>query len=429
MISIAEALAQVLDRCDAKPAERVTLRESVGTVLAEDIASDIDSPPHDKSLVDGYAVQTADINRVKNGRAEGPVELLVIEEVTAGDVPQQTLTTGQATRIMTGAPIPEAADAVVMVEQTTWHEEADAPLGVVRIDAEEVKSGQFIMPRATAMRRGQQVLTSGCTLRDVEVGLLAEVGCGDVMVVPRPRVAVLATGNELVDVTATPTAGKIRNSNGPMLLAAVESAGGWAVELGVARDDEMSLRELITQGLEADVLILSGGVSAGVLDLVPKVLTELGVDEVFHKVRIKPGKPVWFGVTGSDRKGSDKKGNDAMGSSGRPTLVFGLPGNPVSSLVCFRVFVAPALARLAGQPGNQTTTFQATLGGQFEHRGGRPTYHPARLESVDGQLQACPLTWHGSSDLCTLAAAQALILFPAGDRTYAAGDMVECMQF
>lgn len=427
MISVAEALASVLERCEAKPPQSVSLREAVGHVLAQDVASDIDSPPHDKSLVDGYAVRVDDIARVTSGRTDGPVELAVIEEVTAGAVPQLELSAGQATRIMTGAPIPVGADAVVMVEHTAWSEEAGTPLGVVKIDLEavgQVEAGRFIMPRATSMRQGQQVLAAGGELRDAEVGLLAEVGCGDVMVVPRPRVAVLATGNELVDVTATPTAGKIRNSNGPMLLAAAQQAGGWPVELGVARDDEESLRELISQGLKSDVLILSGGVSAGVLDLVPKVLTELGVVEVFHKVQIKPGKPIWFGVA---EKAAEE--NDA-GESGRPTLVFGLPGNPVSSLVCFRVFVAPTLARLAGQATNRSSTGKAVLAEEFEHRGPRPTWHPARL-SVDeeGREQVCPLSWQGSSDLRTLADAQALILFPAGDRHYSAGESVEYMAF
>ena len=421
MISVSEALALVLERCETKLPERATLREAVGLVLAQDVSSDVDSPPHDKSLVDGYAIRAADVARVTSGRVEGPVELLVIEEVTAGAVPQIELASGQATRIMTGAPIPDGADAVVMVERTRWKEEAGTPLGVVQIDDEEVAAEQFIMRRATAMRRGQQVLAAGCTLRDVEVGLLAEVGCGDVMAVPRPRVAVLATGNELVDVTAVPTAGKIRNSNGPMLLAAAEQAGGWGVDLGVARDDEASLRELIGQGLESDVLILSVGVSSCDINLVPKVFTELGVEEVFHKVRIKPGKPIWFGVTKDEGEGGS--------AAARPTLVFGLPGNPVSSLVCFRVFVAPVLSLLAGQPGSSSSTFKATLVSEFRHRGGRPTYHPARIEETDAGLHVRLLAWHGSSDLRTLAEAQALVLFPEGDRLYLAGETVECMHF
>ncbi len=420
MITISEALAHVLQRTQANSPQGASLREAVSHVLAQDVTSDIDSPPHDKSLVDGYAVRAADVNRLASGRATEPVELVVVEEVTAGAVPEIELTSGQATRIMTGAPLPAGADAVVMVEETHWQEEDGTPLGVVRIDREQVEVGQHIMPRATAMRQGQQVLSAGCTLRDVEIGLLAEVGCADVMVVPRPRVAVLPTGNELVDPTVVPTAGKIRNSNGPMLLAAAERAGAWGVDLGVARDDEESLRELISQGLSADVLLLSGGVSAGVLDLVPKVLSDLGVVEVFHKVQIKPGKPVWFGVASS---------SSSKASSDSPTLVFGLPGNPVSSLVCFHVFVAPALAKLAGRDGASAETFSVELAAEFEHRGPRPTYHPVRLEVDGDRRRATPLHWHGSSDLRTLAEANGLALFPGGDRHYSEGDTVECMHF
>jgi len=444
MITVSEALTRVLERCEGKLPERVTLREATSLVLAQDVTSDVDSPPHDKSLVDGYALRTADVTRVREGRVAGPIELLVIEEVTAGDVPQQQLQAGQATRIMTGAPVPQGADAVVMVEQTEWKEEAGASLGVVQIDAETVTAGQCIMRQAASMRRGQRVLDSGCRLRDVEIGLLAEVGCADVMVVPRPRVAVLATGNELVDPTAVPTPGKIRNSNGPMLIAAVEQAGGWAVDLGVARDDEDSLRELIGRGLEADILILSGGVSAGVLDLVPQVLTQLEVEQVFHKVQIKPGKPLWFGVRkGFEvRQGFGVRQADATAASGETsntttagdTLVFGLPGNPVSSLICFHVFVRAAISELGGRGEWAPVTFELPLASDFQHRGGRPTYHPAILEEVAAeddkpQRQVRPLVWQGSSDLCTLAGANAIVLFPAGDRDYVAGETVECMHF
>ncbi|REJ69352.1 MAG: molybdopterin molybdenumtransferase MoeA [Planctomycetota bacterium] len=438
MITVSAALAKVLEHAQAKLPERVLLREAAGQVLAEDVASDVDSPPHDKSLVDGYAVRATDIERALSGRASEPIELAVVEEVTAGDVPKHELRAGQATRIMTGAPLPAGAEAVVMVEETAWQAEAGQPLGVVRIETERFTAGQNIMRRGAAMRAGQVVLETGHIVREMEVGLLAEVGRAEVQVVPRPRVAVLPTGNELVDAATVPPPGKIRNSNGPMLLAAVARAGGWGVDLGVGRDEEATLRELISQGLANDVLILSGGVSAGVLDLVPKVLGELGVVEVFHKVSLKPGKPLWFGVAEASRGSAE---GDAVSPQPK-TLVFGLPGNPVSSLVCFHLFVAPAMAVLAGRPQPAAREVTATLTAPFEHRGDRPTYHPARLEpaatTTETDVAAAaavreaesatvtPLDWRGSSDLRTLVAANALILFAPGERRYAVGERVAC---
>jgi molybdopterin molybdotransferase len=222
-------------------------------------------------------------------------------------------------------------------------------------------------------------------------------------------VAVLATGNELVPADRRPAAGQIRNSNGPMLCALVAGAGGIAVDLGIGRDDAEPLSELVARGLGEDVLVLSGGVSAGVLDLVPRVLSELGVEEVFHKVRLKPGKPLWFGVT---RRGD------------RRTLVFGLPGNPVSSLVCFELFVRPALGRLAGRADNALPTVEARLTQPYAQRGDRPTYFPVRLRREAAQATVELLNWHGSADLQTLAQANGLAVFPADQQHFDAGDWV-----
>jgi molybdopterin molybdotransferase len=237
------------------------------------------------------------------------------------------------------------------------------------------------------------------------------VGRVSVRVVPRPRVAILATGNELVPLEVVPGAGHIRNSNSPMLAAQVQAAGGAAAELGIARDTADELRTLIGIGLEADVLLVSGGVSAGVLDLVPGVLAELGVREVFHKISLKPGKPLWFGVRAAEA--GDR-------------LVFGLPGNPVSSLVCFELFVRPALAALAGRAGGLVES-TALLACEFVHRGERPTYHPARVSSEAGRQVVEPARWKGSGDLAALAGANALACFPSGDRTHAAGEAIRVL--
>jgi molybdopterin molybdotransferase len=397
MLSVEQARDNILAEATVLAAELTPLTSALGRVLAEDIASDVDSPPHDKSVVDGYAVIAP---------LEVPAQLRVLEEVTAGQVPTQAVTAGTATRIMTGAPLPEGANAVVMVERTELVE-IDGRRDV-RIVAAPPQPGQNIMRRGQSMKRGQNVLAAGTVLRAIEIGLLAEVGRGAAMVHPAPKVAILATGNELVSTDQTPAAGQIRNSNGPMLAALVAQAGGTPAELGIARDELADLTEKVLAGLAADVLLLSGGVSAGVLDLVPQVLAECSVREVFHQVNLKPGKPLWFGI----REHDDRK-----------TLVFGLPGNPVSSLVCFELFVRPALMKLAGYRDVLPKTLPATLMQEHSQRGGRVTYWPSRVDELpDGSRQVTPLPWQGSGDLRTLADANALAIFTGGDRQFVAGE-------
>ena len=398
MISVEEALGYVVSQSLARAAQQVLEAEACGLVLAEDVTSDIDSPPFDKALMDGYAVIAADIS--------AGVELRVLEEVVAGKVPTVPLESGAATRIMTGAPLPELCDAVVMFEQTEPLPPVDGPPRV-RINQESSQPGDNLMRRGESMRQDQVVVPAGRELRPVEIGLLSEVGRVEVSVVPRPSVAVLPTGDEIVSPDRKPAAGQIRNSNGPMLLAAAERAGARAVSLGVGPDDRDRLRELITQGLESDVLVLSGGVSAGVLDLVPGVLKELGVEAIFHQVRLKPGRPLWFGTYPRDRGA---------------TLVFGLPGNPVSSLVGVEVCVRTAIDRLSGRDVSGPPVLAAQLACDFQHRGARPTYHPAVLEQQPGGYTVAPVVWRGSPDLYGVSQANALACFPAGDKQYQAGD-------
>ncbi|MCE9544198.1 MAG: molybdopterin molybdotransferase MoeA [Planctomycetia bacterium] len=413
MLSIDDALARVLSAARPKPDEPASLADAAGRVLAEDVASDVDSPPHDKSLVDGYAVRSADFRVRPNSDPPAPVELAVVEEVTAGMVPTVQVTAGRATRIMTGAPIPAGADIVVMVEETHWHAEPGVPGGVVRVELSKgnPQPGHNIMPRASSIRRGQVVLRAGTLLRSAEIGLLAEVGRRQVRVAGRPRVAVLPTGNELVDASIVPAPGQIRNSNGPMLLAAAAGHGAIAIDLGVARDDREQLRIKISEGLRADVLLLCGGVSAGVLDLVPETLQSLGVREQFHKVAIKPGKPLWFGTY--------------EGPAGQ-TLVFGLPGNPASVVLCFELFVMPALDRIAGREPRLVPLQNAQLADAYDHRGPRTTYHPARLRNEGQTAIVETVAWHGSGDLRALGEANAWAVFPPGDRHYAVGEIVSC---
>ncbi|MCC7084934.1 MAG: molybdopterin molybdotransferase MoeA [Pirellulales bacterium] len=454
MLSVAEALHQVLECTCANRTEQVQLADAVGSVLAEDIASDVDSPPHDKSIVDGYAVRGEDL-------VHGRAELAVLEEIIAGAMPTRVVGPAHCSRIMTGAPLPKGVDSVVMVERTQLTAER------VQIDDERFRTGQNVMRRAASLHKGEIVLRTGAEIGLAEIGLLAEVGRSRVQVVGQVQVAILATGNELVPHDQTPTAGHIRNSNGPMLAAAVRRTGAMPVDLGIARDRLDDLRQTIAAGLKHDVLVLSGGVSAGVLDLVPAVLAELRVRQVFHKVRLKPGKPLWFGVVNGEStgQGSGFRVQDSSGTrkahggmdevviestgrqppsvsgtspvhssgpilhtSGNRCLVFGLPGNPVSSFVCFELFVKPAIARLAGRPWTPPhPTRLARLSTAFQQHGERTTYHPAMLSrSPEGWLVE-PTTWKGSSDLRGFVGANSLAVFPPGDREFAIGETIEAL--
>jgi molybdopterin molybdotransferase len=273
---------------------------------------------------------------------------------------------------------------------------------------ERAKPEQNILRRGREMRDGEVILQTGARLRPQEFGLLSAVGRTHVKVHPAPRVAILPTGDEVVPPSEKPAAGQIRNSNGMMLLAQTHRAGGIPHLVGIARDNEESLRKLIAEGLRSDVLILSGGVSAGKKDLVPGVLQELGVQPHFHKVEMKPGKPVFFGTC-----------------EGR--MVFGLPGNPVSSLVCFELFVRPALRRLQNRQPALPALLQAELAEGGEYHTDRPTWYPVRLEWKDGKYRAQMLPWFGSPDLRGVAPADAFAVIPKGEHRLEAGQIMDVL--
>ena len=397
MITIDEALRAVLERSASLPPQSRSLGDALGCVLAEDVQADLDLPPFDKALVDGYAVRSSDL--------DGDDRWLRIgEEITAGRTPTRPLAAREAAAIMTGAPLPPEADAVVMVELTRSQE------GGVVIDEPVVRPGLNRLTRGREMRAGDVVLRRGERLNPPRIGLLASVGRTEVRVVPRPRVAILPTGDELVEPGQVPGPGQIRNSNAAMLDAMARAAGAETAALPIARDERASLQARLRTGLAADLLVIAGGVSAGKRDLVPESLVSLGVVPVFHKVRLKPGKPLWFGV-GPERDG-------APGA-----LVFGLPGNPVSGLVGFLLFVGPALDVLAGKPARGATVVEVRLARPFVHKGDRPTYHPSRWAD-ESPRSVEPLDWAGSADLRTVARADGFAIFPAGDRAYDAGDVV-----
>jgi molybdopterin molybdotransferase len=418
-LTVDEAIAAILSEVRCLPVVRVPLDAALGQVLAEDVISDRDSPPFDKALMDGYAVRSADV-------AQGSATLRVIDEITAGQVPRVPIVPGAAARIMTGAPVSEGADAVVAVEQTRLHDE-DSGTVFVQIESTPVAAGRNILKQGASTRRGTRVLAEGRQIRAQEIGALAELGKDYVAVYARPRVAVLSTGDELVPAGCTPGPGQIRNSNEVMLSAQLRQMGAVPVPLGVARDDRRELREAIGRGLACDMLLLSGGVSAGKLDLVPEVLSELGVRQVFHKVRVKPGQPVWFGML--DLRTADRDCENGRSRTDdlpkRPCCVFGLPGNPVSSMVCCELFARTAVRRMMGIEPAAPRGLRARLSRDHFNSGNRPTYHPARWELTDSGAVVEPVKWVGSADLSATVEANAMVLFPEGGRTFSAGTTLD----
>ena len=396
MIEIHDALSLVLDRVASTGDETVSLDNSLGRILSEVVVADLDSPPHDKALMDGYAVRSRDLTTT-----DGLLE--VIEEVMAGQTPCRELAAGQATRIMTGAPIPKGADCVIMVERTEVTISGQTEHVTVHGDA---NAGENILERGIVMKAGDRILQPGRRIRGTDVGLLAEVGRSQLNVARQPTVAVLSTGDELVTVTDKPAAGQIRNSNGPMLCALAKENGGVPKSLGIGKDELRDLDTKIRSGIDCDILLLSGGVSMGQRDLVPQVLGNIGVETVFHRVNLRPGKPLWFGL---------------IRQESRRTCVFGLPGNPVSSLVCFVLFVVPAMRKMVGLPP-ELRRARSVLAEPQSIKGNRPTYFPAKHTSQDGKI--VPLAWKGSADLRTIVEADCLAYLP-GPREFAAGDTVE----
>ncbi len=407
MRTVEDALSDVIAASVPLPPEKHPLSEVFGCVLAEDIVADIDLPPFDKALMDGFAVRSSDLTGSDR-------QLRIGETITAGRLPTRPLGPREAAVITTGAPLPPEADCVVMHERTRTVD------GFVFIDQPDVRPGQSRLLRGREMKAGDRVLTRGSRLSPPRIGLLAAVGKAEVSVIPRPSVAVLPTGDELVEIDREPGEGQIRNSNSMMLRACAVEAGADAEGLPIAPDIPEILRERLERGLSHDILLISGGVSAGHLDLVPATLESLGVARIFHKIRLKPGKPLWFGV--------------GPGRGDRPgCLVFGLPGNPVSSLVCFLLFVRPAIRRLAGLPSSGDESVEARLARPFGQRGDRPTYFPARRVETTPQapspLTIMPLDWAGSADLRSVADADGFAIFPAGDRDFREGEIVRYLPF
>lgn len=389
MLSVEDALEQILSRVHPLATERVDVMGGLGRVLAEPVVSRRRIPPWDNSSMDGYAVRAADT---------GPVTLAVVGRITAGAMPSRGLGRGEAMRIFTGAPIPEGADAVVPQEDVGVED------GRIRLAA-PVERGACIRPAGEDVRPGDRVLEAGHLLGAAEIGLLATLGYPQVSVFRRPRVAVLSTGTELADLGTEPGAGQIPNTNTYSLVAQVLESGGEPMSLGVAPDELTAIEERLRRGLGADVLVSSAGVSVGDLDLVRAALERLGAELHLWKVSMRPGKPITFGSLG-----------------GRP--IFGLPGNPVSAMVTFELFVRPALRRMAGHRRLHRPRLRARAIDRIANPGARRGYLRVTLRRADGEWRAQLTGEQGSAVLRSMVLADGLAVVP-GDTVIEAGEELE----
>jgi molybdopterin molybdotransferase len=378
--------------------ETVDLLAGVGRVLAEGILADRDFPPFDRATRDGYAVRAADLAKV-------PARLEVMGEVKAGDWPEPgtcSVGRGQAVGIMTGAPLPPGADAVVMVEQTSL-------LGNQSVEVRRgVKPGENFVPRGAEALAGQPLLDRGRRLDHAGIAIAASVGKSQIQVFRKPRVAVLSTGDEVVEIDATPGPAQIRNSNSYSLAAQVQAAGGEPVRLPIAPDERSRLRQLIEEGLGCDLLLLTGGVSMGKYDLVEEVLGELKAEFYFTGALIQPGRPVVFGSCG-------KK------------YFFGLPGNPVSTMVTFELFARPMIETLAGMTPQPLVFLRARLKSEISTKTGLKRFLPAVLGGEFENAEVEPARWQGSGDIAALARANCYVVVPPERERIEVGEWVSVL--
>ena len=390
MLSVEEAQREILGRVRVLPSERVDVLAALGRVLAEPIRSTRRIPPWPNSSMDGYAVRAADVRP--------SATLRVVGRVVAGSLPTRAVGAGEAVRIFTGAPLPGGADAVIP------QEDVDARDGVIALRS-AVEPGAYVRPAGEDVREGDLVLEPGRAIGAAEIGLLAALGRTQVAVGRRPRVAVLSTGNELADLGTEPTPAQIPNSNTYSLMAQVMETGGFPLNLGVVPDRLDAIAERIARGAEADVLVSSAGVSVGELDLVREALVNAGAELHLWKVDMRPGKPITFGSLG-----------------GKP--VFGLPGNPVSAMVTFELFVRPMLLAMQGRRGTGRLTVRATALAPIVNRGSRRGYLRVVLEGRDGRWGARLTGEQGSGILRSMVAADGLAVL-RGDTAVAVGEDVE----
>ena len=395
MISIDEALELVLTGLAPVGSERIPLAEAAGRVAAEPARSAVDLPPFDRSAMDGYAVRAADT-------APG-VELRLVGGVAAGEVATAVVEPGTAARVSTGAAIPPGADAVLQSELAI---ERDGHVSPERALA----PGTHVRVRGEDLHEGDELAPAGAVLTLSRISAMASAGVGEVVVHRRPRLHLVVTGSELLPLGAPPEPGRIHESNGLMVRLLAARAGAEVVDDGVVGDDREATREAVRAGLEGDVLVVSGGVSVGPHDHVKPAFEDCGVEEVFWRVRIKPGKPLWFGRRGD-------------------TLVFGLPGNPLSTIVCFCVFIEPALRRLAGERDARPRLEAGRLTVPARASDGRTTFLTATLRpGADGTLEATPTERQGSHMTGALGESDGFAVAPDEAGELAAGAPVDVLR-
>jgi len=395
MIPISQAIQIVLQHTPKLASEGVALPEATNRILAEDIVADTDLPPFDRAQMDGYAVRAADV-------ANTPAQLRIVGESAAGAGWHHQMNSGEAVRIMTGAPVPIGADAVQQVELTREPNGA----GTVEI-LESVEAGRSIVKQAAEIKSGETVLRAGDDINVQTIATLASFGYASVKVGRRPRVAVMATGSELVDVSEKPARDQIRDSNNYTIEAYAKLAGATVKRLPLAGDDREELKRQMAAAVDdCDLLVTSGGVSMGVYDFTKTAFRDLGAEIFFERVALRPGKPTVFGRIGK-------------------TLIFGLPGNPVSVAVTFNLFVRAALRAMQGASETSLTQFTAVLAKDVKGSQGRESYLPAVLQTDEkGTLFAEPLKWGGSSDFVSFARATALVRVPADAGKVVSGSIV-----
>jgi len=388
MISIANALEAVMEAVRPTGSEQVALLDALGRTLAEPVDSIAAVPPFDNSAMDGFAVRSADL-------ADGPVDLRIVAEIPAGHCVSIVVGAGETAKIMTGAPMPSGTDTVVPVELT----EQD---GAIVTICETVAPGMHVRHAGEDIAAGQRVFAAGALLGPAEVGLLASIGYAQVNVARRPRVAIVATGSELVPPGKPLGPGQIHNSNSFTAYGQVLEAGGEPVMLGIARDDLAETREMISRALDEDLVITSGGVSVGEFDFVKQVQEELGVERRFWRVAIKPGKPVFFGVRGD-------------------TLVFGVPGNPVAAMVSFELYIRPALLAALGRREVYRPHVIATSTGPVKRTKDRVEARRCTLQLRDDGWTFATTGAQGSGILSSMALADGLVFVPSGEPVAEAG--------
>jgi molybdopterin molybdotransferase len=406
------------------PAEDVALPAALGCVLAGPVQADRDFPPFPRATRDGYAVRADDVITV-------PARLRVVGQAKAGGSYDQVVTTGEAVEIMTGAAVPEGADAVVMVEYTSAKSAADgAEVEIQRPAA----TGENIVPAGAEAQAGQEILSRGMRLGPAQIAMAAGAGQARIKIYRRPRVAILSTGDELVEIAKTPGPFQIRNSNSYSLAAQVTAAGGEAVRLPVAPDSPRKLATLIQAGLAADMLLISGGVSMGKFDLVEAELKKMGAEFFFTGALIQPGRPVVFGEI--QRQGKKPDANDGgkgttesrgmkrSKSVARRVPFFGLPGNPISAMVCFDLFGRPVLDALGGAAPARLPVAKARLGKAVKTKTGLTRFFPAILQGslLEPEVEVVP--WQGSGDLLASAQANCYLVVPPDRDSLVAGEMV-----